>query len=199
VDDGDVDVWCGAVSAPDRRLALDARRAATREVLADYVALPAAALAFDRSCEACGHPSHGKPRLVGSHDLSFNVAGRDGRWMVAVARGAMSIGVDLERVDGDVAVDLHATVLTAAERDGTDVADAVAVTRLWCRKEAVLKARGVGLGGQPPDTIDVRDPVAGGWHLGDLDCPPGWVAAVAAAAPFRRIAVLEWSGTPGGR
>src|SRR6185436_631662 len=73
VDDSDVDVWCGAVSAPDRRLAVDARRAATQEVLADYVALPAAALTFERSCQACGHPSHGKPRLVGSYDLSFNV------------------------------------------------------------------------------------------------------------------------------
>jgi 4'-phosphopantetheinyl transferase len=211
VGEGDVDVWWGAVGevsadllAPDelaelgRRRSSDgqrafvARRTAVREVLAGYVQIAPGELVFDRTCEACGHPSHGKPRLCGPADLSFSVTARAERWMLAVARNEMSVGVDLERVDGAAAADLHGAALSPAERDETPSSDAPSVTRLWCRKEAVLKARGVGLAGTPPDALDARRSVVDGWHVRDVDCPPGWVAAVAAAAPIRRVRRLPW-------
>jgi 4'-phosphopantetheinyl transferase len=214
---GDVDVWWGTLQAvdpvllaPDElaelsrlrsvedRRAFAARRTAVREVLAGYVALAPSELTFDRTCRWCGQPGHGKPRLCAAPGLSFSATSRHGVWMVAVAQDEMSVGVDLERLDDAAAADLHATVLTPSERDATEADDAPAVTRLWCRKEAVLKAQGVGLVRTSPDALDAGAPSIDGWHVRDVECPPGWVAAVAAAIPITHLQLLRWTGTPGG-
>jgi 4'-phosphopantetheinyl transferase len=60
----------------------------------------------------------------------------------------------------------------------------VAMTRAWTQKEAVLKARGSGLG----DLADVAtaigrpDGVVSGWTLQDVPVPAGWVASLALSA-----------------
>jgi 4'-phosphopantetheinyl transferase len=64
-----------------------------------------------------------------------------------------------------------------------------AIYRIWCRKEAWLKARGVGLV-MPLAAFDVRASPPG-WFVADLDVAPGYAAAVARAgepAPIRVIA-----------
>jgi 4'-phosphopantetheinyl transferase len=96
--------------------------------------------------------SHGKPVLPGSR-LRFNLAHSGEVALVAVARDR-DVGVDVERVREDAdrwALVDHA--LTARERrqlQRVPPADrAHAFLSMWTRKEALLKAAGVGLAIEP--------------------------------------------------
>ena len=136
-----------------------ARRAGLRRVLSGYTSLDASAVVLDRSCRYCGDPSHGRPRLAGDHDLSFSAASAPGHVVVAVAPAAMTIGIDIEpltRFDPTAAGDVWRAAMTPAERGAVNTRDAHAIGRLWCRKEAVLKAMGLGIAGHGPDRLDVR-------------------------------------------
>jgi 4'-phosphopantetheinyl transferase len=172
-----------------------ARRAGVRRVLGGYAAVDPSELAFDRSCQHCGDPSHGRPRLVGEFDLSFSVASAPGQIVVAVATAAMSVGIDIElmtRFDSAATADVWRAALTVGERADADPDDARGIARLWCRKEAVLKAIGLGIAGRPPDSLDVRAHIVDGWHIADLPPAATWVAAVAASSPIcRLVTVLE--------
>jgi 4'-phosphopantetheinyl transferase len=123
---------------------------------------------------------HGKPWLR-SPDftwLRFNVSHSAGVVVFAVARGR-EVGVDVEQVRPDFPVDEVArrflsprqqdTLAASAQQDRVDV-----FYRLWTRKEALLKALGVGLGGVQPPTDDV-----GNWSLATFDAGAGYFAAVA--------------------
>jgi 4'-phosphopantetheinyl transferase len=91
----------------------------------------------------------GRPVVLGSSDLDFNVSHSAGLAMIAVARGR-PVGVDVERVrhvaDAMSLADDH---FSARERGALRSAPAHARSRLflalWTAKEAVLKASGVGL------------------------------------------------------
>lgn len=113
---------------------------------------------LDRSCEQCGAP-HGRPRIhcAGAPVLSVSHSGDS--VVVAVGTGINAVGVDVELIDPalDVA-ELAGIALTKqeiralAQLDESDrLSDFV---RLWTRKEALLKALGVGLE-QPPDQVNV--------------------------------------------
>ena len=96
----------------------------------------------------------GKPRLAGG-DLRFNLAHSGNLTLIAVTRGC-EIGVDVEflrsvdRSHEIAARNFHAAELAAvlaADDNENDNAELPAVfLRCWTRKEAVLKAVGVGLG-----------------------------------------------------
>lgn len=91
--------------------------------------------------------AHGKPALVsGPH---FNLSRRDG-WAAVARSRAHEVGVDLEtlrRVDD--AAELAALHFTPAERAAVDAASGEARDRafltVWTRKEACMKATGLGL------------------------------------------------------
>lgn len=107
--------------------------------------LPPDRVVLGRECVRCGSTEHGRPRLLATSSLRAPA-------YVSLARaGALSV-VALTEV-GEVGVDVEAA--GAAEFEGFD---AVAVhpsesdddrTRTWVRKEAVLKACGVGLAVDP--------------------------------------------------
>jgi phosphopantetheinyl transferase len=100
-----------------------------------------------------------------------------------------------------------AWTFSAAERatlGRMDVGEATRATlRTWCRKEALLKAFGLGLDDvlacgaladdDPRKWIAPRA-VAGAWWLADLPTPGDHVAAVAAAAPAAAVVVEQVSG-----
>jgi phosphopantetheinyl transferase len=173
VTDSDVHVWWIDDSGPCDGLAPDevdhaarfrhdgarrrfaARRAWLRRILGAYLDVDPTVLEFDRSCLYCGDPSHGRPRLVGDADLSFSTASRSGHVVVAVATAAMSVGVDVETTERfDAAtIDIRGVALTAEERQTVDQGDTLGIARLWCRKEAALKAMGLGIGGRAPATL----------------------------------------------
>ena len=138
----------------------------------------------------------GRPRLLADgHDCSWSHSGEG--LVVVLARGA-TVGVDCER--------LHARprALAVAERFFTAPEHAWlagyaaggdrdrAFLRLWCAKEAVLKAHGHGLSfglerlrfEEDADGLRLAecDPalgVAGAWRLHEFVPNPGYVAALA--------------------
>jgi 4'-phosphopantetheinyl transferase superfamily len=113
-----------------------------------------------------------------------------------VARGRR-VGVDVERVRrGTDVLAIAAGSLSAAERleiesAPTDEGQREAFFRLWTRKEAYLKATGVGLAGG-------LDAVAGaGWTVRPLRAPAGYAAAVAGEGRFTlRQRTTLWPPNP---
>jgi 4'-phosphopantetheinyl transferase len=163
-----------------------AARGCLRHLLAMYLAADAAELSF---VPAPG----GKPALASDPSLRFSFADSGGRALVAVARDR-EIGVDVERVrPRDLRPGLRERVMSPAERaaaERCEPGDALALFyRLWARKEAVLKAAGVGLRVRParvnvldpdtPVTVSAGDAVATTWRVRDVDTGEGWAAAVA--------------------
>ncbi|UYQ64809.1 4'-phosphopantetheinyl transferase family protein [Streptomyces peucetius] len=119
--------------------------------------------------------------------------------MLAVA--PFLVGVDAEAVR-DLPVDeLTDNVLTHREHDAVLAAPegpgrARAFLRCWTRKEAVLKAAGVGIvtdltrletRAWAPGPAEVTTDALSGpttWHVADTPVPDGWTAAVAVPAGF---------------
>jgi 4'-phosphopantetheinyl transferase len=102
----------------------------------------------------------GKPRMISRRGrcLQFNVSHSGSLVLLAITRGR-KIGVDVERVRTDLDVDgIAARFFSTSEYNiwallaGQAKYDAFFAC--WTRKEAYLKARGVGLS-EPPDQFDV--------------------------------------------
>jgi 4'-phosphopantetheinyl transferase len=144
-------------------------RAALRIVLAERLALAPADVEF-----ASG--PHGKPELPGT-TLRFNLSHSGDRALVALADGA-EVGIDVERTERRSSA-IERT-LTDGERAAIEGGDRhLQLLRIWCRKEALAKALGGGLG-WAPEAFDTTRPE--GHVLADVDPGPGYVAALAVAA-----------------
>jgi 4'-phosphopantetheinyl transferase len=120
---------------------------ALRSVLGGYLGMPAASLRF--RVEAGG-----KPALAESGAPGFNLSHSGAHGLIAVGEAA-HIGVDLEEMAPRADLDrLARSVFTPAEARVLDRADGAdeRVRRFhvgWTRKEAYLKALGIGLGLDP--------------------------------------------------
>lgn len=160
--DADERARLDALDRPGERQRFLAAHALTRTVLAAYLGTDPAALRFTSGCGACGGP-HGKPSLVrepGARPVEFSVAGAGDRVAVAVAGDPIGLDVDeLGRVSD------YSALADMALRPGEQaVLDALsgerrpaAFLRYWTRKEAVLKALGIGRA-VPPNRIEVSAP-----------------------------------------
>ncbi|MEU0332453.1 4'-phosphopantetheinyl transferase superfamily protein [Streptomyces sp. NPDC006193] len=140
--------------------------ALTRLVLGRLLGTPAAEVPLRRVCPRCGGP-HGKvaldPAAVSGTDLRFSVSHSGPLVGLAVCRGA-DVGLDVERIEEAPDVDLVAPrILSAAElavlRSFAPADRPGALLRYWTRKEAVLKALGIGLR-LPPLRLEVSAPGA---------------------------------------
>jgi 4'-phosphopantetheinyl transferase len=161
-----------------------------RCILGDYLSLDPSVLRF-------AYDSNGKPRLAGAANqlLRFNMSHSDGIALYAVCTRC-EVGVDVERVSSDVDVEaLAQRFFSAAER--VELAALSADDRrqaffdCWTRKEAYLKAVGIGLGTPTQDfSVTVRSGSAGEltvsadratrrWSLYAIDAGAGYAAAVA--------------------
>jgi 4'-phosphopantetheinyl transferase len=176
-----------------------AARAFVRRVLAAYVGVPPTQLRFR-------YGPHGKPELSGvGTGIGFNVS-HSGEWVLCAVAPARHVGVDVERRRADLTASDTDSVLTAREREvleKTDSAErAASALRLWTRKEAVVKAMGVGLS-QPLERLEVgldadvvhvtAHPVAW-WRLVDATPSAGYVASVAIEDGTWRV--MHWDGPP---
>lgn len=103
-------------------------------------------VAYSHLCPRCGSDRHGRPVLVGRHDVGISVAHAGGTTAVAGVADA-TIGVDLEDASDAGFASIGTVLLHPRER--ADRPDDLA--RTWVRKESLLKALGIGLG------VDVRD------------------------------------------
>jgi 4'-phosphopantetheinyl transferase len=143
-----------------------AARAALRTLVGERVGLAPRSVVFQ-------HGPHGKPAAPG---VRFNLAHAGGVALIALD-AERELGVDLERLDRRSAAVERA--LTPAERAALGAGDRhLALLRTWCRKEALAKAAGTGLGWEP-ERFDTSRP--GPYRLADLDAPAGFVAALAVA------------------
>lgn len=144
------------------------RAAALRAVLGDQE--------VGHSCPRCASSEHGVPYLrstrVTGRRLSISHA--DGWTLVALADG--QVGVDIE-LPGSLTESQIAAHLAPSEQ-------AADPTRTWVRKEAVLKAEGVGLT-RDPRQVDVSydETVGSPYDVVDVELD-GLVCAVAAHPPI---------------
>jgi 4'-phosphopantetheinyl transferase len=153
------------------------QHAMVRALLARYLGVPPAALAFTRG-------ARGKPAVAG---LEHNLSHTDDVALLAVAR-VNPLGVDVERLAARLEpAELARLVLAPAEAACLDRA---AFLRIWCRKEACLKATGVGLLDDLTQVVVMaeRVDVAGTTvHVQDLAVGPAHLAALATLHPCARI------------
>jgi 4'-phosphopantetheinyl transferase len=168
-------------SVADSRRYIQAR-CLLREVLSFYRNCTPEEIVFE-------YARAGKPFLQGEPPagVQFSISHAGDRVAVAVARGRR-VGVDIETMRDDIpAPDLSRRFFSGAEaaavRNSQGRAGTELFLRLWTRKEALLKATGVGIGGLPhcPALLDPGDfSLDGtGWQVRDLRPAPGYVAALA--------------------
>jgi 4'-phosphopantetheinyl transferase len=180
---GRVDIWwksLEAVATPGSRDALNA-------ILRYYGRAPW----IETSAE-------GKPSLVGADDFSFNLSHSETWLVVAVGDGA-PVGVDCEAVRPfPELMDVARMTLSKPELDLLSSANGDSTVGLfhdlWTRKEALVKAIGVGVSfplselnvppraGAPVSRVDV--PGHGQWWLRSIEAPDGFAAACACRRPF---------------
>ena len=157
------------------------RRAAYRQILGQAVNCPGDKLEF-------GSGPHGKPflrELSSSVSVEFNSSHSGEFALLAVAKTA-AIGVDIERLRFEnINTVLLERTLSPQEMGAYEVLEPEARTgaffQTWTRKEAVLKAAGVGLSISPRDfSVAGMRGLLGRWSVFDLDFGPSYAAAVAA-------------------
>jgi 4'-phosphopantetheinyl transferase len=168
-------------------------RGTLREILSSYIETKPARIQFV-------YNRHGKPGLRDS-EVDFNVSHSGGWALQAVTRGG-AVGVDIERIEPRFAQEqiperFFSPREAAQLRSLPAHQQTAAFFRCWTRKEAYIKARGLGLA-LALDSFDVSlgpdDPPAflrgaGNWSVHDLEAPAGYAAAIVAeGSAFKTVA-----------
>ena len=134
-----------------------------------------------------------KPELTGQTGWHINVT-HAGHW-VLIAIGHVPVGVDVERINPDFPFrELLSTTFGPGEQQLlTSTPNATPLFyQLWTRKEALLKATGLGAGADLPAVPCMNGSYqlaahyigaaeAGNWHVWGINLPDGAPAAVAAS------------------
>ena len=173
-------------------------RALLRLLLSQHTGRPASSLRF-----ATGE--NGKPVLLGSHGVHFNVSHSDGTALVAIA--SAEIGVDIERIDGSVdyagvAQSLFGRSEIEMLRKASDARRSEVFFSIWTRKEAYLKATGAGFSCDLPkistassdgvfEDLGCTTGRRPQWHAFDLPAPANFKAALVTTAKDCRIDVVD--------
>ncbi|MCI0385834.1 4'-phosphopantetheinyl transferase superfamily protein [Streptomyces sp. CNQ085] len=158
---------------------------------------------FGRSpCPGCGETAHGKPVITAPEtSLQLSLSRSGPYWLCAVAEGA-AVGADIERLRPRYAPGLFEAVLSTPElaRLAARPADARAAefTRHWTRKEAVVKASGIGVA-TDLRRVQVRTdlPVALVQHQGAPSGPAAWFVWDLPAGPDFLSALAVPAALPG--
>jgi 4'-phosphopantetheinyl transferase len=155
--------------------------------------------------------AYGKPRLASGHDVRFNVS-HSGRIVLVAVTRARELGVDLEahREDTDFRA-LATHVFSPSEQEALFALPEPRARRAfftcWSRKEAVIKALGLGLS-FPLDAFDVSvDPSAPPrllasrdarldvhrWSMHEVAVPPGYASALVVEAGGATVRSFTWT------
>jgi 4'-phosphopantetheinyl transferase len=131
------------------------RRTLTRMVVGRALGVPPADVKFARRCQHCGHPDHGKPRIVlPAGDLEISVS-RTGTVVALAITSKDAVGLDIEGITGNLSS--GSTGFARSPPRGLSESEERSVLREWTRKEAVLKAVGIGLA-LDPKRVTVSEP-----------------------------------------
>jgi 4'-phosphopantetheinyl transferase len=175
-------------------------RSAVRLLLASHVGCAPEELSFVTG-------PYGKPAIDAVKlDIEFNVAHSHGLALICLSHDR-PVGVDLEQIRNMTDLELiSALTLTTGERSviSTTAWPLEAFFRCWVRKEAVLKAAGIGLSASPcdvdvttsdgPATVRLADAQArwARYEVMCLDAPPGYKAAIASERSIGELVVKTW-------
>jgi len=146
--------------------------------------------------------AHQRPVVRGCNDLRISVSHTKGALLVALG-ARCRLGIDIELVGDRGLRNLWHHALTGAELDDLERHECVRRNEVflgyWTRKEALLKAAGVGLAVEPrlielppsrssPHPISVPETLgrAGDWSIVELDLS-GYAAAVAVEMPEPQV------------
>ena len=186
--------------APDR-LRYAVAHANVRRILGGYLQRPAESVCFAAN-------RFGKPELAKEEKSSFhfNLSHTRSIAVVAVAQGH-PVGVDVEDIR-PIEPDAAAAHFSAAELSdlGTLHGDAwlAGFYRCWTRKEAILKAEGVGLHraldsfdvgllrDDPAELLATRERFSHPWKLHHLSPALGTIGALATARSEARLACFSF-------
>ncbi|WP_460627593.1 4'-phosphopantetheinyl transferase family protein [Intrasporangium mesophilum] len=169
----------------DDRRRYTVAHASLRVILGARLGVAPECLRFGRDpCPVCGGPN-GRPTLMDSAaSLHFSLSHAGG--LVAVAVASAPVGIDVEPVPGVEVVSAVLETLHPRERDAVLAAPltrrSADFTRMWTRKEALLKGIGTGLahGLTDHDVTDGAHPRTDqGWSLAELPVGAGYAGAVA--------------------
>lgn len=135
---------------------------------------------------------YGKPALSSPGSLCFNLSHSGSLALIAISQ--TEVGIDLERVDSRVQYETVAS-LFFSQREQTCLNDSADNLKrdvffdLWTRKEAYLKARGVGFSGSPElISVHAEDGIVEDyyesnnnteWYVHSFLCQNGYRASVA--------------------
>jgi len=149
-----------------------AARSALRAILSRYLDTDPRSIEFR-------YNAYGKPEVDG---VFFNVSHSAGVAIYAVS-GTREVGVDLERIHPDFAAGqipehFFAPAETRAIRDSPQHLQLTMFFRCWTRKEAYIKARGMGVS-IPLASFDALTRPIEGWEIESFTPFPGYAAAVA--------------------
>jgi 4'-phosphopantetheinyl transferase len=178
---------------PIHRRHFIACRGILREILGGFLEVEPAEVRFN-------YNAYGKPSVEDSR-IRFNVS-HSGGWAMFAVTGTREVGIDIERIDARTAVEQiperFFSAWEAAQLRALPAAQQTdAFFRCWTRKEAYIKARGLGLS-LPLDSFDVSlapgEPAAllrgaGNYSVRELPAPEGFAAAVVAEGTDWEIVV----------
>ena len=171
LDDIERDRW-ERIADPAAARAYVAAHALARSAVSHWLGTDPASLRFDRRCTHC-LLAHGRPGVVGEAGLHVSLS--RSRRLVAVALTRVGpVGVDVE-LRSDVAFPGFDDVARHPDERRLDRARTLDAATLWVRKEAALKALGVGLRADPATVVA---PVPGGAAMIRAGWPPVTVSDV---------------------
>jgi len=181
-----------------------------RDILTRYLPLDSGQLSF--STNAYGKPrlSTGLLRVSSEHGLDFNLSHSRDFALVAITRNRR-VGVDIEQFREKISREEIARRFFS-EREVSELLSLpleqreAAFFNCWTRKEAYIKAHGLGLS-LPLDSFDVSfipgepallhatrpdEQEAARWTLEPLEVQPGYAAAVAVEGKVLEFRLWDW-------
>ncbi|MDX2396331.1 MULTISPECIES: 4'-phosphopantetheinyl transferase superfamily protein [unclassified Streptomyces] len=183
-------------------------RATIRRILSGILRIPALDISIGRApCGGCGDAEHGPPAVVRPDiSLCISLSHTAGLGMLAVS--PHPVGIDAEPLRDVPVTDIADVALTPRERravlaEPAGPARSLAFLRCWTRKEAVLKAAGVGITDElaklethadAPGPAEVTTLALGApstWWVTDAEVPTGWTATVALPADVGHQVVVR--------
>ncbi|MFE4960956.1 4'-phosphopantetheinyl transferase family protein [Streptomyces sp. NPDC056653] len=181
-----------------------AAHAALRRILARYLGEPPEQIRLGRQpCPRCKHPEHGRPRIDWPPSgLDFNLSRSGGHWLLAVVADRQ-VGADVEDgrtvdVQGSSTIVLTDDELAHMRAQPTEELRLEAFFRCWTRKEAVVKASGVGIVADL-SAIEVRPADDGPVRVSHVEPngPDTWTVQNMPAGPGLFAALAREAGSTG--